>query len=163
MANTQRLVTFGAGRQVFGIDIRWVREILRGPQLTPVDGAPPAMRGLINLRGQILTGYDLAVLAGSEPVPGAESWCVVLKCVPELERMADCPADAEQAPRELSGLFVDRIGDIVEVDPTALAPAPRGQGSLAESCVAGVLPMSEGLLVVLRGSGVVFTAEPIAA
>jgi purine-binding chemotaxis protein CheW len=161
MSNSLRLVTFGAGHQLFGIDIRWVREILRAPQLTPVDGAPAVIRGLVNLRGQILTGYDLAVIAGTAPATVGESWCVVLKCAPELERMADTPPDADQAPRELSGLFVNRIGDIVEIDPAALAPAPRGEGALNESCVAGVIPRTEGLLIVLRGSGLV-AAEAVA-
>jgi len=57
----------------FGIDIRVIQEILRHQSMTPVPLAPPAVVGLINLRGQIVTAIDLRRRLGLPPRPEGQT------------------------------------------------------------------------------------------
>ena len=63
----RRFCTFFLGEECYGIDILTVREINRQVQITPARGAPEAVRGFMNLRGQIVTVIDPAVQLGYAP------------------------------------------------------------------------------------------------
>ena len=57
---TQRQVcAFTLGEHLFGIDIRYVQEVVRFQQFTPVPLTPPIVSGLLILRGQIVLAIDL--------------------------------------------------------------------------------------------------------
>lgn len=105
--------TFWVDDLYLGIDALGVQEVLRSPGLTPVPLAPPAIRGLINLRGQIVTAVDLGARLGREP----------------RERRMNVVVRALDGS---VGLLVDRIDDVVNVAhgdheavPTTLTGAPR--------------------------------------
>jgi chemotaxis signal transduction protein len=55
----RQFATFRVGNLLFGVDVHEVQEIIRSQQLTPVPLAPEVVRGLMNLRGQIITAIDL--------------------------------------------------------------------------------------------------------
>ena len=59
MADEHQFCTFVLGGHHFGIDVLKVQEIIRYQEMTRVPLAPPVVRGLINLRGQIVTAIDL--------------------------------------------------------------------------------------------------------
>lgn len=54
----------------YALELRSVREVLAAPELTPVPGAPAAVRGLFNLRGTVVPLLDTAVLLGMGPSDG---------------------------------------------------------------------------------------------
>jgi purine-binding chemotaxis protein CheW len=55
----RQFCTFYLGQHYFGIDVLKVQEIIRYQTMTRVPLAPPVVRGLINLHGQIVTAMDL--------------------------------------------------------------------------------------------------------
>lgn len=55
MAGAKQFCTFHVGEGYFGIPVERVQEVVRPQPITPVPLAPKVVRGLINLRGQILT------------------------------------------------------------------------------------------------------------
>ena len=59
MITSQQFCTFYLGQQCFGLDVLKVQEIVRHQAMTRVPLAHPMVRGLINLRGQIVTAIDL--------------------------------------------------------------------------------------------------------
>src|SRR5205809_7444121 len=59
MAAERQFCTFTLGDQYFGIDVLKVQEVIRYQKMTRVPLAHPVVRGLINLRGQIVTAIDL--------------------------------------------------------------------------------------------------------
>ena len=58
-AQTRQFTTFWLGGLLFGVEATLVQEVLRYQEITPVPLAAAAVRGLINLRGQIVTTIDL--------------------------------------------------------------------------------------------------------
>jgi hypothetical protein len=60
----QKYCTFYLDKYYFGIEVEQVQEIIRFQEITPVALAPEVVKGLINLRGQIVTAVDPANLSG---------------------------------------------------------------------------------------------------
>lgn len=61
----RRLLVFRVGREYYGLPIESVREVERVPRVTPVPGAPRFLRGLVNLRGEILPLVDMRLVMGA--------------------------------------------------------------------------------------------------
>jgi purine-binding chemotaxis protein CheW len=59
-----QLVVFNIGTEEFGIDIKKVREIIRMTNVTEIPGAPPYVKGVINLRGRIIVVMNMNVIMG---------------------------------------------------------------------------------------------------
>ena len=59
MTDERQYCTFYLDGHYFGIDVRKVQEVIRYQEMTRVPLAHPVVRGLINLRGQIVTAIDL--------------------------------------------------------------------------------------------------------
>jgi purine-binding chemotaxis protein CheW len=58
------VVAFTLGAERYGIEMEWIREIVRLTDLTPVPGAPALIAGVINYRGDIVTVVDLREIFG---------------------------------------------------------------------------------------------------
>lgn len=160
MSAPTQLLTFKTQGRWYACDLVWVREILRQPALTPVDRAPLTVRGLIHLRGQILTALDLDRRLGLQPSGVAPSnRCVVFKTTIELARLAVQPEDADLAGPDLLGVIVDEVGDILTRPDTVLPPPPELMSGLDHACVSGVIPRSEGLVTLLRIGALLSVAQ----
>jgi purine-binding chemotaxis protein CheW len=106
-----RLLLFRAGGQVFAVEAGAVREILPSSPPTRIPGAPDAVRGLINVRGLLVTVVDAArAIAGgaAAEVPEAGSGGSIIL----VER-------AGVAARPV-GLAVDEVLDLVTVPASSL-------------------------------------------
>jgi purine-binding chemotaxis protein CheW len=139
-AEPRRYCTFYLGDECFALDILAVREINRRVALTPVHGAPPSVRGLLNLRGQIATVIDPAVRLGQPPRElGASTRLIVL-----------------DSSDELVGLCVDRIADVIELADAEIEPFACGDES-------GPVPLVTGVAQHAGESVRILAAESIAA
>ena len=76
-AGEERGVVCRAGRERFAVPVAAVREVVASPVLARIPGAPPAVHGLANVRGTLITAVSAPVLLGdSDPLPS--EWLVVL-------------------------------------------------------------------------------------
>lgn len=148
---SRQFVSFRLQRQLIGLDILHVREINRELECTPVQLAEPHIIGLSNLRGQIVTIFDLArrigLSVGRSTVARHD---VVLKAEAELEpiRAREQRLDLIGVP-DAVGLRVGDIGEIVEVDETELQPVPANLTHLNRALLASIAALERELLVVL--------------
>jgi purine-binding chemotaxis protein CheW len=133
MAGAQQLCTFYVGGGYFGIPVQQVQEVVRPQPITPVPLAPKVVRGLINLRGQILTAIDLRFRLGlGEPRdPG------------KLLNVVVCTADGAVS------LLVDEIGDVLEVQEGTFEPPPETLQNASRELVLGVHKLPNRLLLIL--------------
>jgi purine-binding chemotaxis protein CheW len=93
--------SFWLGEQWFGIDALLVKEVSAQAAFTPIPLAPAAVRGYVNLRGQLYLALDMRGLLGLPAAsPQTEGHLIVFK-----------PAAGESF-----AVYVDRIGHIVEVE-----------------------------------------------
>ena len=147
-AGTRQLCTFHVGDALLAVDVLEVQEVIRPQEMTPVPRAPEVVRGLINLRGQIVTAIDLRRRLGIGTI--------------DLDR-AD---DATEGPlnvvvRTTDGpvsLLVDAIGDVLEVADDAREAPPATLPAGIAALVEGVYPLPGQLLLVLDTATVIAVA-----
>ena len=142
--------TFYVGERRFGLPILSVREIIRSCEITPVPLAPRHVRGLINLRGQIVTILDLAVRLGiRDRQEERESHVVVLKAGDSATQANEHSGD-KGSGEDMAGFLVDAIGDVVEADLSHMEPAPANVTDTDDRFIQGVIKTDAGLLVLLN-------------
>jgi purine-binding chemotaxis protein CheW len=116
-----------------GVDAAQVREVVRHQAITPVPLAPPAVAGLLNLRGQVVTAIDLRQRLGLPPRPDGQ---------PPLHLVVG----GQLGP---VSLLVDQIGDVLACPPEALEPAPPTVAETVSGLLRGVCTRPERLLLLL--------------
>ena len=132
---TLRLLLFAVAGTVYGCDIGTVREIVPLRRTTRLPGAPPYVRGLINLRGAIVTVIDLAVRLAGSSTPDEGS--VVL---------------AEFGNKNV-GLAVDEVRDVQHLASHQFEPAT---GDIARGgIVRGLGHLDSGVVLVLEVPAVI--------
>jgi len=156
----KQFVTFYLGEDLFGINILLVREINRKIDITAVNLAPDYVRGMLNLRGQIVTVIDLGARLGTKDRPLSEAAsCVVLKTTQELERSHYADDLDDFTSGDVVGLFVDRIGDVVTVNVDDIEAPRVHQSGIAGRFINGVIQLDEKLLITLKTSVILSTQE----
>ena len=124
--------TFRLGAHQYGIDARRVQEVLGACEVSPLPLAPRGVRGLVNLRGQIVTAIDPRVLLD---VPGRTP-----------ARSPHLVVTHGAAP---VSLLVDAVGDVERVSDEGLQPPPDTLDPVRRALVKGAAPLPGRLLVVL--------------
>ena len=133
----REFLVFRLGENRCAVDIGRVQEINQNMDITRVFGAPAHVRGVINLRGQIVTVIDLAHRLGIRTEePPASPKNVVVNC--RGERI---------------GLLVDDVDDIVPATKGGLLPPPPHLPESFGACALGVIPAEEALVIVLDVDG----------
>ena len=133
MSETKQFCTFYLGNLIFGIEVLQIQEVIRYQEMTSVPLAPAMVRGLINLRGQIVTAIDLRSRLAMEPLPEGR---LPMNVVVRTEDGA-------------VSLLVDGIGDVVEVDPDLYERPPETLDGTARELVTGVYKLADRLLLIL--------------
>ena len=143
-----QFATFRVGERLFGLDILGVREIIRVFNITPVPRSESHIRGLINLRGQIVTILDLSVRLGHEPLPVRDSSHIVI--LKHGANLTQSSGRNQGGTQDLMGLLVDAIGDVVEAETSMADAPPANLTDAEEQFLSGVLKTDAGLLVLLN-------------
>ncbi len=108
----ERFVVFRLGGNSYGLHMKLVREVEKAGRVTAVPSAPSILRGLINLRGEILPLIDPRPLLGLDPAAwaGGGGYLVVVQ------------AHGDGSP---VALLVDELGGVAPVDPASVQPVYR--------------------------------------
>jgi purine-binding chemotaxis protein CheW len=147
----KQYTTFYIDEMHCGIDILLVKEINRQLEISEVAGAPDFIRGLLNLRGQIITVIDIGVRLGfAARQLTARSRCIVLKTSAELALLPHSAELEEETTGEMVGLFVDRIGDMITVPDKEIQTPPANFGNIDSRYLKGVIQRASDLLVILQ-------------
>lgn len=129
---SSQVVTFRVGNLLMGVDALRVQEIIRSQDFTIIPLASPHIKGLINLRGQIVTAVDLRI---------------VLKLSEEKsESLMNLVLPAEEG---IVSLMVDSIGEVVEVLPDFFLPVPDNLSDSLRDVLEGVSIKDAELLLLL--------------
>ncbi len=125
--------TFRLADELFGVEALHVQEILPYQKIAPVPLAPEYIKGLINLRGQIVTVLDLRRRLGFQALDDETTGANVIVKV----------------NGGLMSLFVDQIENIFEMHPERLQPPPGTVGGVAARYIRNVCQLEDNLLIIL--------------
>ena len=133
MSDAQQFCTFYLDDLFLGVEVLKVQEVLRYQEMTQVPLASSIIRGLINLRGQIVTAIDLRRrLELPERQGEHQPMNVVLR-----------------TDEGAVSLLVDEIGDVLEMSEENLETPPDTMQSAARDLVRGVYKLKQQLLLIL--------------
>lgn len=131
---TLQLATFYVADMCLALDIGVIQEIIRDVKMTRVPHARPQVRGVINLRGDVATVVDLRQVLG----------------LPALETSVDTQTIIVRSQGESIGLIVDRVGDICDLDESAIVPPPPNVDSVDGQFFVGVCQRQSEIILVLN-------------
>jgi purine-binding chemotaxis protein CheW len=134
MSRIRPYCTFRVDGLLFGIDVLDVQEVIRHRMPTRVPTALPFVRGLINLRGQIVTLLDLGARLGLNPAG------------PLLDRPIDVIVRVPGGP---VGLIVDELDNVLEFDEATLERTPDTIPEAMRRLISGLYSTADRSLLVL--------------
>lgn len=126
------------GDLTIGIDLEWVQEINRHMEPTPVPLVADHVRGLINLRGSLVTVLDLGtILRGVQADVSGGSRTVIVELASET-----------------IGLVVDRVGDVVDIAGKKSEAPPQHLPQQLRRWLTGMVQLEDRLLLLLDLSAI---------
>ncbi len=147
-ANAAReYITFRIGSQFYCIDIMSVREIRGWTPATALPRAPGFVRGVINLRGAVLPIIDLADRLGFEPTEPTARHVIIVT----------------QSGKQVVGLLVDAVSDIIAMPTDKVQPTPDVGSEAARSFVLGVMAIEDRMISLIALESVMPTLSREAA
>jgi purine-binding chemotaxis protein CheW len=141
--DTVELITFNVGDSLYGVDINKVLGINKVIEITPVAQSPEYIRGLLNLRGQIISIVDVGIKLGlpSQPLQ-RKSRAIIVKF-----------------QNELIGLQVDSINDVITPERKDIEPPPPNMGGIHGEYFEGVVKTAETLVGIINMEAVLQMSE----
>jgi purine-binding chemotaxis protein CheW len=131
--DAEAFVTFTIAGQLFGVPVTQVQDILTPDAVAPVPGGPAEVRGLINLRGRIVTVIDMRTRLTLPRADNDAGMCVTV-----------------ESGGEPYTLFVDAVGDVINL-PRALREAnPATLDAVWRDVADAIYRTDRGLLVALH-------------
>jgi len=130
------------------LPIAGIREIVEIGQITEVPRMPAAVRGVINLRGNVVSVLDLGARLQGERSAIQRRSCIVVM---------DLPLAGEVRPM---GLLVDAVDAVFELEPEAIEPAPSFGARIDSDCIAGMARRGDGFTAILRAERLLDGALP---
>ena len=130
---TLQMINFTVGGDEYAVEIQKVREVITFREITQLPKAPSFVKGIINLRGEVIPVIDLREKFGL----AHEGYSALTNVV------------IVEIGRKAVGVVVDNVRHVIRVAPSDLAPSPPFIGGLSGSYVVGVAKLGERLIVVL--------------
>jgi purine-binding chemotaxis protein CheW len=146
-----KYMTFQLAREVYGLEILSVRELIGLMEITRVPRVPEFIRGVINLRGRIVPVVDLRLKFGMEATAATEQTVViVVQC-----RVGD---------RSLTmGVLVDLVLEVLSIEASQIEPPPDlGGASIDGRFIRGVGKAGERVIFLLDIAEVLSGADAAA-
>lgn len=129
----EAFVTFTIAGQLFGVPVTQVQDILTPDAVAPVPGGPAEVRGLINLRGRIVTVIDMRTRLSLPRSEKKTGMCVTIECGGEPYT-----------------LWVDSVGDVIKLPRSLREANPATLDAVWRNVADAVYRTDQGLLVALQ-------------
>ncbi len=146
---SQKLLSFGLGKEEYGLEILAVREIIGLIDITPLPRTPEYVKGVINLRGKIIPVIELRSRLGMPSVKYTEETCIIV---------VDVLSEGECDSR-LMGVVVDSVREVIDIPTSAIEPPPQFGGSVPMDYITGIGRVKDKVVIMLDTSKVMNPTE----
>jgi purine-binding chemotaxis protein CheW len=132
-----KYLTFALAHEEYGLEILKVREIIGYMDITAVPQTPPYVKGVINLRGQVIPVVDLRTKFGMETAEITEQTCIIVVEITQTGRKFN------------TGIIVDRVQEVLDISGRDIEEAPQFGGSVATDFILGMAKIGESVKILL--------------
>ncbi len=132
--DTLQITAFRLGKEEFGIDILYIREIIRMPVITRVPNAPSYVLGIFNMRGKVVPVVDITQRLG----------------VARRDEITDeTKVIVVQVNNVLVGFVVDAVSEVQRIAKDIIVPPPALMENVNTKYVEGLAKLEERLIILL--------------
>ncbi|HEX3011119.1 MAG TPA: chemotaxis protein CheW [Syntrophomonadaceae bacterium] len=118
-----KFLTFVVGREEYGIEIRFVTEIIGGIQMiTEVPEVPDYVKGIINLRGKIIPVIDVNLRFKKDAKEYNDRTCIIVIDINDLS----------------VGLIVDNVAEVLSIADDDIVPPPNTRAGFHNRYIKGI-------------------------
>jgi len=143
----QQYLTFRIGSEHYGLELSQTREIIEYGGITEVPLMPNFLRGVINLRGEVVPVIDLAVRLGRKPIEVQKRTCII---VVELEN---------NQQNHVLGLLADAVSEVIEMDEDNIEDAPSFGANIRAEFIQGIAKQGDEFVVLLDANNALSIRE----
>ena len=147
ITETTQYLTFKLADEVFAVDVAKVREILDYTPATKVPGTPEFMRGVINVRGNVVPVVDMRLKFGLSATEKTVDTCIVVMEITVEEDKA------------ILGAMADSVQEVFELEASQIEPPPRIGTRWRTEFIKGIGKRNDELIIILDIDRVFSTTE----
>jgi purine-binding chemotaxis protein CheW len=136
-ASLAQYLSFQVAGESYAVGVLQAREIIEYTTVTRVPHAPPAVRGVINLRGSVVPVVDLAVKFGLPQSEIGRRTCVVI---------VECTIEGEST---VMGVMADAVNHVLDLGPADIEPAPSFGTRVRSEFLKGMGKLEQGFVLLL--------------
>lgn len=142
-AQQNKFLTFLLNREEYGIDIKYVTEIIGIQSITGVPDMPAYIKGVINLRGKVISVMDVRLRFGLEERPYDDRTCIIVINVED----------------QAVGLIVDRVCEVLDIPAGEIEPPPRVHRGTRGRFLLGMGKVGNTVKIMLDAQKLLFEEE----
>jgi len=132
-----KYLTFALGKEEYGLEILKVREIIGYMEITAVPQTPGYVKGVINLRGQVIPVIDLRAKFGMQTTETTEETCII---VVEI---------TQQGRKFSTGIVVDHVSEVLDIEGQNIEDAPQFGSTVDTAFILGMGKVGESVKILL--------------
>jgi purine-binding chemotaxis protein CheW len=144
---SKQFLTFRIGNENYGLELSQTREIIEYSGITEVPLMPNFLRGVINLRGEVVPVVDLAVRLGRSSIEVQRRTCII---VVEL---------TNNDQHHVLGLLADAVSEVIEMDDENIEDAPSFGANIRAEFIQGIAKQGEEFVVLLDANNALSIRE----
>src|SRR5271157_3241075 len=130
----RQFISFSVGQEEYGLELLRVKEVIRVREITWLPKAPSFVKGIINLRGDVIPIIDLRDKFGLET----------------REQTAQTHVIVVEVEGRLMGMVVDSASQVVRIPADQIDAPPPVLGGLSQEFITGVGKMDDKLVILLN-------------
>lgn len=135
-----KYLTFVLGKEVYGLEIRYVTEIIGIQKITPVPDMPDYVKGVINLRGKVIPVMDVRLRFGMSPRDYDERTCIVVI----------------NAKDTIVGLIVDTVKEVLEIADDDIEETQQMRKGSGNQFMQGLGKVGDEVKILLNAESLLF-------
>ena len=132
-----KYLTFALGKEQYGLEILKVREIIGYMDITAVPQTPGYVKGVINLRGQVIPVIELRAKFGMDTAEITEQTCIIV-------------CEIQSGKRNFStGIVVDNVEEVLDIDGQDIEESPQFGSTVDTSFILGMGKIGDTVKILL--------------
>jgi len=137
LSKAGKYLTFALSNEEYGLEILKVREIIGYMQITAVPQTPAHVKGVINLRGQVIPVIDLRMKFGMNEVEVTEETCIIVVEIHQSDRKFQ------------TGIVVDRVKEVLDIEGENIEDAPQFGSNVETNFILGMGKVNGAVKILL--------------
>jgi purine-binding chemotaxis protein CheW len=135
---SSQYLSFVVDGKLFGFDVLKTKEVLIFTDVTPIPGAPPYIRGVLNLRGSVVPVVDMRRKFGMSESVITDNTAVII-------------VETSQGGEKITtGVLVDEVRGVLRFEAGAIEPPPKMGSAIGDEVIEGIAKLDSAFVLIVN-------------